>query len=510
MFSSLRSRLIASFVLIVFITLASAGFALYARLGGYRDQLAASTLRQVAEPIYYNMTLFSPGRTTNENATAGRRLRLELINYLNAQEKDSNVTILLIDERGDVIEDSTNNPDLLDEHFDVLPPPARGPNFRQLPEQQHTTSRGMKLLYVTVPMPAALRQQPPGISEIVVALPESNARDVFRDLAPRLVFAGLIGLLAATLVGAAVLWASLYRPLGRVTDGIRAVAHGNYRQRVPVSGPSEVRALAEDVNTMADSVRASQRTLRQFLANISHELKTPLTSIRGFAQAMTDGTLDTPEERARAVRVIDVETRRVLHLVEELLDLSRIESGQQTMELAEVQVSELLAQINDVFSMRAAESGVSLAVTPPPEDARVLADFDRIEQVLGNLVDNAFRHTPAGSRIEAGMSRARGGMVELFVADNGEGIAPEDLAHVFDRFYRSSGEPSGTGTGLGLAISREIVRAHGGEIRVERRERGGTVFTFSLRAADGRAPAPKTTALAEEGVARMQDRPASN
>src|SRR6185295_1934612 len=101
----------------------------------------------------------------------------------------------------------------------------------------------------------------------------------------------------------------------------------HFDEQVPVSGPSEVRELAEDVNTMAGSVQDSQRTLRQFLANASHELKTPLTSIRGFAQAMTDGTLESPEEQARAVRVIDAESRRVLHLVEELLDLTRIETG---------------------------------------------------------------------------------------------------------------------------------------------------------------------------------------
>src|SRR5207249_7884313 len=144
----------------------------------------------------------------------------------------------------------------------------------------------------------------------------------------------------------------------------------------------------------------SQRTLRQFLANVSHELKTPLTSIRGFSQAMVDGTLDTPEERERAVRVIDSESRRVLHLVEELLDLSRIESGQHRMEMTAVRVSELLGQIGDVFSMRAEDAGVTLDVEMPRGDIAVEADFERIEQVLGNLVDNAFRHTPRGGCIE--------------------------------------------------------------------------------------------------------------
>ena len=501
MFRSLRSRLILSFGAIVLITLASAGIALFARLGGYRDQLATSTLRQVAQPIYYNLTLSSPATVAQ-----GQRLRRELTAYLEAQQKDSNVTVLLINQDGGVIPESTTDADLLDEHFDVVAPAARGPNFKELPQQRHTTSDGRTLLYVTVPMPASVRAQPAGISEIIVATPATRPGDVFRDLMPRLIFAGGIALAAALVVGL-VLWASLYRPLGRVTTGIRAVARGRYRERVPESGPTEVRELAADVNAMADAVEGSQQTLRAFLANVSHELKTPLTSIRGFAQALSDGTLTTPEERDRAARVIDAESRRVLHLVEELLDLSRIESGQQRMDLAPVALSELLKQVEDVFAMRAQESGVTLAVVPPAPDAVVRADFDRIDQVLGNLVDNAFRHTPRGGRIEVSAARARHGMAEVRVADNGAGIAPGDLPHVFDRFYRGSGEASNGGSGLGLAISREIVRAHGGEIRAERAPDGGAIFTFSLALAPAAATVPDAGATVAPAapLARGQD-----
>lgn len=485
MFKSLRSRLIASFVLIVVITLATAGIALVSKLGGYRDQLTASTLREVAAPIYYNVTLFTPRQAAN-GGTA--KFRTDLVAYLNAQQQDSRVTVLLIDASGNVIPESTTNPDLLDEHFDVQAPPARGPDFRELPEQKRTTSGGDRVLYVTVPMPRAVRLGAAGVSEIVVVSPEATPRAVFRDVARRLLFAGAIGLAAALVVGA-ILWASLYRPMERVTRGIRAVAGGHYEERVPVSGPTEARALAEDVNAMADSVQASQRTLRDFLANISHELKTPLTSIRGFAQAMTDGTLETPDERARAVRVIDAESRRVLHLVEELLDLTRIEAGQQRMEIAEVDASELIAQVHDVFAMRAADQEITLDVESTVNDAGVLADFDRIEQVLGNLVDNAFRHTPRGGSITIGARRAPAGMIEMFVRDSGAGIAPEDLPRVFERFYRSNGEVSGSGSGLGLAIAREIVRAHGGEMRVESKAGVGTSFAFTLPA----APAARRT-----------------
>ena len=486
MFRSVRSRLIASFAMIVLITLAAAGIALFARLGGYRAQLDASTLRSTAAPVYYNMQYFPDMLRVQPGS--GVRLRNELTSYLKAQAKDGGATILLVDTRGNVIQGAASDERLAGAHCDVPPPPARGPDFKQLQEKKLSAPGGGTLLYVIVPTPKVVQLQPAGVAAIVVAVPEASARDVFRDLAPRLLFAGLIGL-AAALIAAFVLWAWIYRPLGKIMKGVRAVAGGDYRQRVPVSGPSEIREVAQDVNAMADSVQVSQRALREFLANVSHELRTPLTSIRGFSQALLDGTLDTPEERERAARVIDMESRRLLHLVGELLDLSRIESGRQTMQTADVPAAELLAHVGDVFSMRAEETGVSLRVADAG-DAIVRSDFDRIEQVLGNLIDNAFRHTPAGGRIEIGTRQPRGGFVEFFVIDSGSGIAPDELPHVFDRFYRSSGETSGTGAGLGLAISREIVRAHGGEIRAESSAAAGTTFSFTLPLAGRRQPSP--------------------
>lgn len=502
MFNSLRFRLIASFVLIVVITLAAAGAALYARLGGYRDQLTVGTLRQVAAPVYYNVA-FSAARPGN--AGAARQFRSDLLDYLRLQSKDTGVIVMLLDKDGIVMRDGISDDRYIGERFDVPAPVERGPNFNQLPDGKHTTTDGTSLIYVIVPMPVTVRQQTTGVNAIVVALPASSGADVYKDIRQRLFFGGFVGLLTA-IVAALVLWASLFRPLGKVTGGIRAVARGDFGQRVPVSGTNEVRALATDVNRMADSVQASQRALRDFLANVSHELKTPLTSIRGFSQAMLDGTLDTPEERARAARVIDAESARLLHLVGELLDLSRIESGQQAMAMADVRVTELLGHVRDVFDGRAADTQVALEIDAS-SDAVVAADFDRIEQVLGNLIDNAFRHTPAGKRVRVGVRGGTRGFAELYVQDEGDGVAAADLPHVFERFYRSKDEASGSGTGLGLAIAREIVRAHGGEMRVESADGEGATFAFTLplgasRVSEPRAPAggPRPEAGASSAI----------
>jgi signal transduction histidine kinase len=490
--NSLRLRLAASFLLIVIVTLLAAGLGLFARFGGYRDEISASTLRQVAAPIYYNLTLYTVPEGERP-ALANRRFRGELDEYLRLQQETTGVIVLPVDANGLVISSTELDPALADERFAVPPAPQRRPSFEDLPQATYTTSEGERLIYVTVPTTRVVRAQDAGIHAIIVALPQTRARDVWGDLFPRLLFGGFVGL-AAALAVIVLLWASLSRTLARATRGIRAVAAGDYAQRVPEAGPTEIRRLAQDVNRMADSVQASQATLREFLANVSHELKTPLTSIRGFSQAMLDGTLESPEERLRAARVIDAESRRVLHLVGELLDLSRIESGQQRMDVADVRVGELLAHVGDVFALRAQEAGVALEVVESGVDVLARADFDRIEQVLGNLLDNALRHTPAGRHIQMG-ARSSGDFVELYVADDGEGVAVEDLPYVFDRFYRSAlGERDAPGSGLGLAIAREIVRAHGGVIAVERREGGGTEFRFTLpRPQTPRADAPADT-----------------
>jgi signal transduction histidine kinase len=327
-------------------------------------------------------------------------------------------------------------------------------------------------------MPRLVRAQEAGIAAIVVALPEDAGPDVYRDLRQRLIFAGVIGIGAAVVVALA-LSASLYRPLRKVTAGVRAVARGDYRTPVSVSGTSEMRALAGDVNAMATSVQASQRTLRELLVNVGHELRTPLTSIHGFGQALLDGTLETPEERTRAARVIDAESRRLLQLVGELMDLSRIESGQRVMQLRPIKMSDLFAQVADVFALRASDANVTLDIGDT--DATVLADFDAVEQVLSNLLDNALRHAPQGSHISLSAHGSGSAGVEISISDEGPGVAPDDLSRLFDRFYRSADETAGSGTGLGLAISREIVRAHGGEIWAESKAGSGTTFRFTLR-----------------------------
>jgi signal transduction histidine kinase len=344
------------------------------------------------------------------------------------------------------------------------------------------------LLCVRIPLSETLLSVFPGAdaTALVIAEPAASLNEVFGDLVPRLLFSGIIGILAALVFGF-VLSQSVAAPLRNIARAARNVARGNYRQRVPATGPSEVRDLAANFNRMTEQVQRSQQTLRDFLANISHELKTPLTSIRGFSEAILDGTIDDHDGIERSARIISGESTRVLRLVEELLDLSRIESGQVPMRLEEFGVDELIHHVTDVFELRSEETGTKLDLALE-DSTRVHGDFERLEQVLNNLMDNAFRYTPSEGSVRVSTSTTAG-FVQVTVADNGKGIPADELPFLFDRFYRAHGSTS-KGYGLGLAIARELVRAHGGEIWATSEIGQGTQFHFTLpvaRRVDGRS-----------------------
>ncbi len=299
------------------------------------------------------------------------------------------------------------------------------------------------------------------------------------DLLPPLMTAAGLAVVLAILLS----WLTargISRPLRDIAAATQGIPEGDYRS-IKASGPIEVRQLADSFNRMTSKVRASQQSQRDFVANVSHELKTPLTSIQGFAQAMLDGTIDDPEGLEKAAGVIYDEAGRMHRLVIELLELARLEGGAVNLRHEQVDLSLLLGKITAQFSQQAREAGVELRQDIPPLPP-LLGDGDRLAQVFTNLVDNGLKHTPPGGwlRIRAG-SKDR--ILEVSVADSGIDIPAEDRERIFERFYqvdKSRARTGPQGTGLGLAIAREIVEAHGGSIGVESRQGAGTVFVVKL------------------------------
>lgn len=321
---------------------------------------------------------------------------------------------------------------------------------------------------------------------LVVAAPRPSVRllNVFADeLLIPILQGGLIAFLLS-LVLAFLLSRWVADPLQKVV-----LAAKNYpadAKPVPSHGPREVRDLTNAFNSMIRRVDNSQKSQRDFVANVSHELKTPLTSIQGFAQALLDNTADSPEARKQAAQIIYDEAGRMHRMALDLLDLARLEGGTADLRMSAVDVGALLRGVAEKFSLQAQKANVNLQVYVPDDLPALLGDGDRLAQVFTNLIDNALKFTPANGQVVLS-AKSAGGWMEFEVADSGVGVESEALPRLFDRFYQvdpSRAREEGHGAGLGLAIAREIAQAHGGKIGVRSSAGHGTTFTIRLPLTD--------------------------
>ncbi len=360
---------------------------------------------------------------------------------------------------------------------------GRAINLRMIQDRDASTQRGIfrdeqgqLWLYVAGIWPSSESSR----DRVIFAAPRPRAPvlSFFGEYLMRpLIQAGTLALCAAVVL-AALISNSVARPLKRAAWAARAVAAGNYQTRAPEAGPQEVRDLARAFNSMVVEVQTAQQIQRDFLANVSHELKTPLTSIQGYSQAILDGAAPQPSV---AAQVIYDEAGRMHRLVEDLLVLARIESGQAMLQRGPIQIGELIDTLVDRHALRAHDKGITLCAKCEklPD---IMGDHDRLLQVFSNLIDNAITYTPPGGQVAVrGIARDRGVIVQ--VSDTGKGIPASDLSRIFERFYqvdKARARGSLQGAGLGLTISKEIVEAHGGSIRVESEEGHGTTFTVWL------------------------------
>jgi signal transduction histidine kinase len=315
---------------------------------------------------------------------------------------------------------------------------------------------------------------------VMVPRPRLTLRTILQDnIISPFIRAGLVALVFAFIIGL-VMAAWISNPLREMTQATRGVANGIYRP-MPVKGPKEVKQLAGAFNEMTRRVQESQQSQRDFLANATHELKTPLTSIQGFAQAIMDGTVSAPEALHQAANIIFNEADRMHHMVMDLLSLARLEAGTAELQKDPVDLGQLLHGVAGRFAIQAQQANVRLQ-----ENLAVsvvcTGDADRLSQVFTNLVDNAIKFTPAGGVVTLSLD-AKNGAAQVLVADSGIGIAPEDQRRIFERFFqadRSRHSSSGRGAGLGLAIARQVVMAHGGQIQVYSTPGKGSTFTVTL------------------------------
>lgn len=267
-------------------------------------------------------------------------------------------------------------------------------------------------------------------------------------------------------------------PLADVIAAAQIVAGGRLSARAPVRGTGDLRALNDSFNHMADALERSDRERRELLADVAHELRTPLSIVQGRLEGMVDGIYDlTPESIASALE----ETYLLERLVEDLRTLTLAESGTLRFDTRPVQIADIATRVVGVFQALATESQVTVQLVTAQDLPLIDADPQRLEQIIGNLVDNGLRYTPIGGQVDLAVF-AVDGHVHLSIADTGPGVPEAEVARIFDRFWRGEKSRARTagGAGLGLAIVRQLVEAQGGATRASLRPEGGLVITVAF------------------------------
>jgi signal transduction histidine kinase len=333
-----------------------------------------------------------------------------------------------------------------------------------LPAEGAVVVGGQRYLYAAAPE---------GGQAVVLLRPAKLASS---DLRPFTIAFGIAAAVGAAIAAIAAFWLAraVSRPIERVSEASLALAAGERPGPLPVSGSTEVAALAASFNQLADDLDRAKDAERSFLLSVSHELKTPLAAIRGHGEALIDGVMAVP----KAAGVIVQESKRLERLVRDLLDLARLNQRSFSVHPREIDLSGVVAQAVSRHGAESERVGVSLTGETNGR-APAIADPDRLLQVLSNLIENALRSTPAGGSVVVAV---RPGAVT--VADTGPGLEPDELPHAFERFYLHSrhSRNGAVGTGLGLAIVKELTEAMGGTVAVESEPGHGTTFTLDLPA----------------------------
>jgi len=460
MFNTLRSRLWLSYAMIVTILLVVCSIGLFI---GLRQSPFLS--RQVVNQLNVSSDLLVR--------------RLEPILDLDSKElqaafleetADATVQAAILDDEGDVIASTfQNNVDLISFIQEQNSLEQASQSDVALVEDQDEK----EWLYQVSPLSGSLYLL------TASAKPQYNYRMMQDELLGPLIQAGLFVLLVAFFISLFLSkWIDL--PLRRMAESADALSRGD-QINIPMQGPKEVRQLAQTFNSMSQQVTASARSQREFIASVSHEIKTPLTSIQGFAQAILDGTVHTKKEINKAASVILIETNRLHRLMLDLLTLARLEAGTDDMQTEMVSVKAMLQNMVDKFSILAEQNAIQLKLNDPP-DVFVLGDGDRLAQVFSNIIDNALKFTPVHGKVEIAAAAVENDII-IQIEDNGIGIPLDEQERIFERFYQvDSARKYGKkkGFGLGLSIAREIIQSHHGQIWVENNSDEGSVFFVKL------------------------------
>ncbi len=482
---TLRLRILAAAVGIVAVSLLLSGALTWVLVRNLEVSAAQGQLDLAIQVdhvlVRHQECLVRPAAVTNEGATT-----CKLDNAVDYEDRLASLAatlsadrLLLLDRQRRVVFDS-GSPNATGQVISI----QAAKRVANVQEAQPTLG-GQTYLAAAVALTPA--RDPLVAAYLLVARPRASVTAAAAgELAPLLLEAGGAALVAAMLL-VLLVSRSLTRPLTQLAGAAEDIAAGNYSRRVGIRGQDEIGMLGTAFDRMAEAVERARRVQREFLANVSHELKTPLTSLIGFSQALVDGSLRTTEERSRAANIVHEESERVLRMAQELLDLARVEAGTISLHITAVDLGGQLEQELEIVRPRADGRGLALAIDVPSDIPPAAADAERLHQILDNLLDNAVKYAPSGSTVTA-LARVTGGSVETVVS-NPAGVHRPDPERMFERFYRADPSRSAAagGVGLGLAISRELAVAMKGRLWADFDDAGNLRVHLTLPAAPAKS-----------------------
>jgi two-component system, OmpR family, sensor histidine kinase BaeS len=375
--------------------------------------------------------------------------------------------------------------------------------------EEQLTSRPVRIEVTSAAIPYAV--------EVTLRNPYTYRASAISNVSGLLAVIGLIALAIAVVV-AAMVTRRITTPLRRLTEASHDLAEGDFARRVPTEaiedGPRELAELGFQFNAMAERLQESIEIIRrdrdrsrEFLADVSHELRTPIAALRTFNELLVEGAADDPTARAEFLETSRAQLERLDWLAQNLLELSKLDSGLVLLDLRRDDLRSSVEQAVDQAAATARRRGVELVMDRPDEPIVIRHDPVRIGQVVSNLVGNAIKFTPRGGHVDVRVREEPDGGASITVADTGIGIDAAELPRIFDRFFRGSraSEARGSGSGLGLAIVRSIVEMHGGTVGVESRVGAGSTFRVTLP-----SPARPPAGADERRVAETSSSPAQN
>jgi two-component system phosphate regulon sensor histidine kinase PhoR len=397
-----------------------------------------------------------------------------------ADKLDLRITV--IEKDGRILGDSEQQPSSMENHSDrleIIEAIANG--FGQ--STRFSDTLGINMKYVAVRVDQGERV----LGFVRFALPLSRVQPEIRIIY-RVVLFGTIAAVIIALIAAYFVSRSITLPIRQVKETARQIARGDFSKRVRIKSKGELGELAESLNTMADELQQKMENLNRldrirtdFVANVSHELKTPLTLIKGYIETLQNKAINDKEKSAKFISIIKEHSDRLGYMIDDLLSLSELELSKDCVNRTELDLEEVIDEISLGFGQALAEKQQSLTVSTQGDDFNIYADRNKIEQVFVNLIDNAIKYTKESGRIDISLHEQEQ-TVCVTVGDNGIGIPKEHRDRVFERFYRVDKARSRElgGTGLGLSIVKHIVLAHNGKISIESEPNRGTKVSVTF------------------------------